>query len=89
MRGFHAAQRMRFIEEKDFARRMCVCMNRNRCRVEGGRRDDYQRGGSEPGDGYLLEFWIGVEPGGRILDPIIITVGYPGDIISCSIGRRL
>ena len=30
LRGFHAARRMRFIEEKYFAHQMCVWMNYDR-----------------------------------------------------------
>ena len=58
-------------------------------RFEGGWRYDDQRGGSEIGDRYLLEFWIGVGPGERILSPILMTVVEPGERLSCSMGRRL
>ena len=58
-------------------------------RVEVGCRDGSQRGGYEPGDGYFLEFWRGVGPGGRILDTILINVVEPGDRLSCSLGRRM
>ena len=49
----------------------------------------FQSGRSEPGDIYFLEFWQGVGPGGRILDPIMVTVGYLGERLYCSLGRRL
>ena len=58
-------------------------------RVEGGCRDDYQRGGFDPGDRHFLEFWRGVGPGGRILYPNMMTVIDPGWRISCSLGSRL
>ena len=49
----------------------------------------YQRERSDPGDRYFLEFWIGLGPGGSFLDPIQMTVGYPGERLSCILGRRL
>ena len=46
-------------------------------------------GGSEPGDGYFQECFVGVGPGGRILDPIMMTVGEPRERIYCSLGRKI
>ena len=46
-------------------------------------------GGYEPGGGYFLKFRQGVRPCGRILAPILMTVGDPVESLSCSMGRRL
>ena len=79
---------MRFIEENYLAHWMCVWINATG-RVEGGWIYGSQRGGSDPGDGYFLEFWRGVGTSGRILAPILMTVGDLGEMISCSLGSRL
>ena len=67
----------------------CVCEWTAAGRVEGGWKYDLQRGGYGPGDRYFVNILLRVGLVGRILAPILITVGAPVDSLYCSLGRRL